>query len=75
MARLAVPVFDNETLCATLVVFVFCVPNVRLVGERLATGAGVTGAAGEVGVVGEVRRRTATPDNCLPASRLSEDWI
>jgi hypothetical protein len=35
MHRAALPVFLRITLCATLVVPTFCLPNVKLVGERL----------------------------------------
>jgi hypothetical protein len=39
--RLAVPGFDNVTLCAVLVVFVFWLANVRVVGETVALGVPV----------------------------------
>jgi hypothetical protein len=40
MVSKALPMFESITLCAALVVPVFCGLNVRLGGERLTTGAG-----------------------------------
>jgi hypothetical protein len=50
MTRLAVPVFETVTFCAAPVVFVSWLPKVRLAGETLPIGAGVTGTV-EVPVV------------------------
>src|SRR5439155_13158254 len=38
MVRGALPVFDSVTVLGALVVFTFCLPKLRLVGDRLAVG-------------------------------------
>jgi hypothetical protein len=40
MLSKALPMFESVTLCAALVVPVFCWLNVRLPGDRLTSGAG-----------------------------------
>lgn len=59
-ARLAVPVFDNVTLCAVLVVPIFWLANVRLAGETLATG--------EVVAVVAVLLELPPPHAAIPAT-------